>query len=525
MIAVNQIGYRPEDTKLAVLPECAAGHSFAVADAHSGRVVLRGCCTDAQYNEATDSRVCRADFSAMKTPGVYRIEAAGEQSYPFEVGTHVYEAIFRASLRMLYMQRCGVALPMDKAAAFAHPACHDTPALVWGTRDEYREVNGGWHDAGDYGRYVVPGVKTIMDLFLTFELSGGSRMVTTDELDIPESGNGVPDLLDEARFELEWMLKMQDEATGGVFHKVPCRTFPEMVMPEEEREELVLAPSSDAATADFAAIMFKASDVYAPFDAAFAGKCRAAARRAWAYVSARAELTGYVNPAGISTGSYSDRSVDDEVFFAAVEMMLCGEADARAEQVIAEAMAVPQQAGFGWAEMSGYALYELAARAGNAQAKAILLDKAEDVLTAAAQDSYGCSLGQWYGWGSNMVVANNGMLLLLCDHLAPDARYRAAAQRQLDLLLGCNGLNMCYVSGFGSAPMSHPHHRPSQAIGHAVAGMLAGGPNMHLQDACAKEKLAGKPPALCFVDDFRSYSTNEIAIYWNSPLIFLLGII
>lgn len=524
MIAINQVGWRPADTKYAIAPGALAGLPFVVVDAASDAVALTGTCSAVMHDAATDTDICRADLSALTVSGVYRVSAGNETSYPFSVDERAYDGIWQACLRMLYLQRCGVELPAALAGPWAHPACHDTPARIWET-DRFVNVNGGWHDAGDYGRYVVPGVKTVMDLLLLYEAAGEHTMVTTDALDIPESGNGVPDLLDEARFELEWMQRMQDATAGGVYHKVSCRTFPGMVMPEKEREELVAAPISDAATADFAAIMAKASVVYLPFDAAFAETCLACARRAWAYLMARPEWTGFVNPEGLRTGGYGDGHVEDEVFFAAVELSLAGAGDADTDRIIEENLTRPQHVGLGWAEMSGYALYELAARRGDVRARAMLLEKAEAVLNAVDADGYGCSLGGWYGWGSNMIVANNGMLLLLCDRLAPNTRFREAAQRQLDILLGMNGLNRCYVSGFGADPMRAPHHRPSQACGQPMPGMLAGGPNMHLQDAVARETLTGRAPALCYVDDFRSYSTNEIAIYWNSPLIFLLGAI
>jgi endoglucanase len=124
-------------------------------------------------------------------------------------------------------------------------------------------------------------------------------------------------------------------------------------------------------------------------------------------------------------------------------------------------------------------------------------------------------------WGSNMEVANHGMVLCLAHRLTGEERFLLAAQKQLHYLLGVNPVSYCYVSGFGAQPMSHPHHRPSVAQGIAQPGMLSGGPCSGLADACAKERLEGQPAGKCFVDDHASYSTNEICIYWNSPLVAL----
>ena len=137
------------------------------------------------------------------------------------------------------MQRCGMELTADIAGDFAHPACHTDIATVYGT-DEQIDVTGGWHDAGDYGRYVVPGAKTVADLFLSYE---ESEAANGDDFGIPESGNGVPDLLDEARYELEFFFKMQAD-NGGVYHKVTCAVFPETVMPQDETDPLIICPIS-----------------------------------------------------------------------------------------------------------------------------------------------------------------------------------------------------------------------------------------------------------------------------------------
>ena len=122
-----------------------------------------------------------------------------------------------------------------------------------------------------------------------------------------------------------------------------------------------------------------------------------------------------------------------------------------------------------------------------------------------------------------MAVANNGITLLMAERLTGDTRYRTLAKKQLDYLLGCNGLGYCFVSGFGTVSPEHPHHRPSLAAEEVMPGMLAGGPNSSLEDPYARGVLAGRAPALCYVDNAQSYSTNEVAIYWNSPLVWLIS--
>ena len=133
------------------------------------------------------------------------------------------------------------------------------------------------------------------------------------------------------------------------------------------------------------------------------------------------------------------------------------------------------------------------------------------------------TLGKNYPWGSNMTVANHAMMLLMASEITGDDSYRELAKKHLDYLLGANGLGICFVTGEGTCSPVNPHHRPSQALGITMKGMLAGGPDSNLEDPYAKGVLADQAPAMCYVDNAQSYSTNEITIYWNSPFIYLLS--
>jgi len=291
-LCMNQVGYRPGETgRLTVmLPEAAAGAESAGAFrvlTENGTVIAQGALSAPRFDAACGQLCAGAEFTANLPVGAGGAEAAGKNAAAggsdmgdaktdaagrsaavagacraevttpfgraecrFEIRDDVYEELFGELFRMLYRQRCGVEIPEGAGGAFAHGACHLQRARVYG-EDRSADVHGGWHDAGDYGRYVVPGAKTVMDLFLALAWAPARG----DGFGIPESGSGVPDLLSEARWELEWMLRMQDEQTGGVWHKVTGASFPGFVMPEEETWEMILSPVSTAATADFAAVI------------------------------------------------------------------------------------------------------------------------------------------------------------------------------------------------------------------------------------------------------------------------------
>jgi endoglucanase len=468
------------------------------------------------------------DFTAFRGEGTFYLRAEGLQpSYPFRIGAAPYGEVQSALLKSFYFQRCGVELLEAHAGEWKHDACHMAHGRVYGT-DEMRPSAGGWHDAGDYGKYVVPAAKAVVDLLLAYELYPEAWHAP---IGIPESGNGVPDVLNEARFELEWLFLMQRE-DGAAFHKLTTHRFPPLnTMPEADTAELVFSPVSYAATGTFAAAMATASRAYRPFDAAFAERCLAAAEQAWSWL-ATAEAIGFRNPPDVTTGEYGDDTLADERYWAAAALFRATER----RELLRDALATLERGGFsltalGWADIGGYGTIDLLlageeriGRDAYDRLLAVWTEEARRLSSVAAADAFGVSLlPEDYIWGSNMDVMNRAMLLLLAARWTGRAEFEERATRHWDYLLGCNATGYCYVTGFGGRPVRHPHHRPSVGDGveRAVPGMVAGGPNRGLQDDAAKEHLAGHAPALCFVDHEDSYSTNEMTIYWNSPAAFV----
>ena len=418
---------------------------------------------------------------------------------------------------MLYLQRCGTQV---KDSTFGHAACHDTLATVYHTNEKI-DVSGGWHDAGDYGRYVVPGAKSVADLLIAYD---ANPELFSDSIGIPESGNGVPDVLDEARYELEWMLKMQDSQTGGVHHKVSCENFPGYVMPEMETDELIVTPVSTTATADFCASMAMAYEYYQKFDKDFAEKCLNAAKNAWAFLQKNPNFI-FSNPSDITTGDYGDTSDIDERYWAAAQMWRATGEDTY--RTALESMRV--QNGMDWMEVGDYGNIAILTMDGvdtgsdlYTRAKTSILKEADQMKGLSQNNPYGVSVSR-YNWGSNMGVATSGMILNLAYQMTEDSTYLDTSRSNLHYLLGNNAMGECFVTGYGTVSPEHPHHRPSMAKNQAMKGMLVGGVNSGLEDSAAKAYCANSPSAKCYVDHWESYSTNEITIYWNSPLTCLLA--
>lgn len=546
-VQVNQVGYRPNDFKTATFRiedtnsvsdsvnlEKNIDADFRVIDVINNEVVYEGKMTKEVKSESCGEINKVADFTRVKKPGKYVVESNScGRSYEFEIREDIYNDILKSSMKMFYLQRCGCSLKEQYAGKYAHKTCHNTKARIYGT-DEFIDVSGAWHDAGDYGRYVVAAAKSVVDLMMAYEMY---PQVMEASFDIEESGNGIPDILDEVKYELDWMLKMQDKKTGGVYHKVTCKSFPGFVMPEFETEELIVCPISDAATCDFIAAMAYAYRVYSSLSEKYGNKAMEygeaanmymeAANRAVAYLE-KISAGPFTNPKDIVTGEYGDERTIDEYFWAYAEMYKTT-GDKKYEEKLKSMNLDDVPGELGWKEVGDYGFYAYITAPYTKDEELYgkvfkrFENETEEKLEKYMKDPYRGTLYDYYYWGCNMEIANNAMRGILLDKIKGTSRYESMAQAQLHYLLGNNPNAKCFVTGFGKDSPKNPHHRPSAAVKSAMPGMLVGGPEPLLLDDVAKAKLSGKPAAKCYIDELDSYSTNEITIYWNSPLVFLLA--
>ncbi len=439
-----------------------------------------------------------------------------------------WSEITNALIKGLYYQRCGCELKKIHAGMYGHPECHNKPAVDWEDRSISRTVTGGWHDAGDYGKYVGPGAVTVGHMLYTWKLFPEG---CSDDLNIPETGNGVPDILNEARYELEWMLQMQ-RSDGAFHHKLTKARFAPFIMPQDDKEPEYLMPISHCATAAACACLALAYRVYKSFDEAFANRMLLSARRAWEWLMKHTDdYMPFRNPEGVFTGWYGERTDKDDRFWAACEMFATtGETEYRteAERLYAEGQ---QLTAFGWADVGGMGalccLFELGEKAGEIlydRLKADFLRQSEAALKLSQESGYGTALAaDQYVWGSILPILSNAMAMIMNVLLTGRQEMRDAALKQWDYALGMNALDICFVTGFGERRVMHPHHRPSDADGieDPVPGLISGGPNNLMTFPMTKEKMGSTPPAKYFVEETFSADTNEIAIYWNSPAIFV----
>jgi endoglucanase len=537
-IKLNQLGFLPGADKVAVVPAVApesAARDFSIVRAGSDTVVQSGTLGPAVNAPESGDTVRLAHFSSLKTPGRYQLRVAGlPDSPPFEISASAYQAVNAAALKAYYFNRAGIALDAAHAGIYARAAGHpDTQVLIHASAASPARPAGsvisspkGWYDAGDYNKYIVNSGISTYTLLAAYE--DFPAYFQAQRLNIPESGNGVPDILNEARWNIDWMLTMQDPADGGVYHKLTNLRFDGMVMPAQATAPRYVVQKTTAAALDFAAVMATASRVYAPYDAALATRMRTAAQQAWRWAQAHPR-DYYRQPADVATGEYADNDVSDEQAWAAAELYIT-----TGDNTYYQALHAPEQAMTvsAWSDVRGLAWLSLARHRktlGAAADQTLIASRvdglAQQLATAWQQSPYGITLQKKdYVWGSNAVVLNQAMVLLHAYRLNGKRAYLDAAQSGLDYVLGRNAVELSFVTGYGARSALHPHHRPSIADGIAapVPGWLVGGPQPGQQDkqGCS-QPYPSALPARSYLDHACSYASNEIAINWNAPLVYV----
>ena len=549
-IQLNQVGFYPASPKLAVITGKTAAKRFAITSPDGRTTFFSGNLSGEKASNYSSTVTRIADFSAFKNRGTYVVSVPGmESSYSFRIGEDVYADLAKSVLKAFYFIRSNMPLEEKYAGKWARPAGHpDTAAVVHPSAATEQRPAGtiisspkGWYDAGDYNKYIVNSGITMGTLFSAYEdfplyfnkLNGA----------IPESGDRLPDVLDEALYNLRWMLTMQDRADGGVYHKLTNASFDGMVMPGVTTLPRYVVQKGTAATLDFAAVTAQAARIFRAYEKQLPGladSCLTASVRAWQWahknpslVYSQRDMAPKFDP-DITTGEYGDKSFKDEWLWAASELYATT-GEASYFPLIAERLNdAAQLPSWGNVAMMGYftlirldkALPASAKKEVNAM-KDTILRIANSYLSNVPANAFSTVMGQTvrdFSWGGNSVAANQGILLIYAYKLTKNKTFLNGALSNLDYLLGRNATGYSFVTGIGSKRVMHPHHRPSEADGivDPVPGLLSGGPNPGMQDKC---KYTFTEPETAFVDDVCSYASNEIAINWQAPMVYLANAI
>lgn len=494
-IVVDQIGYRPSAEKIAVLrsPQkgfdvattYTPGAKYAVVDAHTSAKVFEGAATPWNGGATDGSSGDKAwwfDFSSVVTPGDYFVldETASVRSDIFTIGDRVYRDALGQSVCMFYYQRDGFAKDAAHAGTpWVDTAAHmgagqDTACKLYSDGSAARDVHGGWWDAGDQNKYTNWGAGDVIELLRAFTEAPTAFF---DDTNIPESGNGVADVLDETKFELDWLVRMQG-ADGSVLSIVGNQGAkdPSFGGTKDTRASTDTAPCkygpastsaslSTAAAFAYASIVFKSAPGATTAYAGYADDLLARAKKAWDWAIAHPSVT-FSNGGKVGAG---EQETDDKgrtmMKLRAAVFLYEATSDAKYRDLV--------DAGYKSVNMisSGYVdcfatedqetLLEYAKTTGATAAVAADI-KAKYKAGAASghnlgavktnPDPYGAYL-YVYTWGSNQVKAAQGNLLydVLTYGVDSGASGDAikGAERFVHYMHGVNPLSLVYLSNMG----------------------------------------------------------------------------
>jgi len=547
-IEVNQVGYQLNAPKVAAVLNSTNGSKFFITNISSTDTLFAAQLKPARNDiYANNIPVQLADFSAFQQAGTFQLIVPGAINKPqIIIHSLPFNTIGKAVLKGYYYQRASLPLLPQYAGVWARPAGHPDTA-VWiheSAATNERPAGsaiatpGGWYDAGDYNKYIVNSGITMYTLLSAY--SHYATYFDTLTTNIPETGNGLPDIINELLYNLRWMLTMQD-TDGGVYHKCTNAAFDGMIMPNAATQPRYVIEKTTAAALDFAAVMAQAARVFTKWQnhrlPHLADSCKQAAIKAWQWAEQHPNLdynqtamNAKFKPV-VTTGAYGDTHLMDEWFWAATELAITTKEKPYINWLLQ--YKVPVAVIPSWNQVAALGMFSLLNHANqlpgslqpliqNCKLQAI---EVANYLLQHGNMAMHTVMGQSnndFIWGSNAVAANQGMWLLQVFQLTGERRYLNGALSNADYLLGRNATGYCYITGFGTKSPMHPHHRPSIADGiqAPVPGLLVGGPNPAKQDG---QIYPNSYPETAYTDNDKAYAANEIAINWNAPAVFLLN--
>ena len=537
-IVVNQVGYLPSWSKVALwVNSNTTNKNIELINSKTNKSVYSFKASTKHKDAQTEDYIQELDFSSFKTKGQYIISAGDVKSLPFAIGDDIYQSPLRTLLRSYYLQRCGIAIS-DTETGLNHAACHINDGIIKHNDNSHKANDkvqsvGGWHDAGDNGKYVVTTAVTIGRILTLYEES--PELFADFLLDIPESKNDLPDILDEMIVGLDWMLTMQ-RSDGAVYRKLSGESWPAGLTPDQDTQSRYLYGITTPETAKAAAAWAIAARVYKNNRPKQAQRYLHAAKKSWAYLqTVDNQIFDYSEGDNKGSGPYMHNETDNENYltydrddrlWAATELLITTR-DNAFEDYIDEKLPNTALEIFEWKNPSAMALAHILFHptlATNKEWKENTTNKvmarANLLLNNIAASGYRIANNRFI-WGSNKMTVEEGIILVYAYRLSQDPAYLDAAINQLDYIFGANHFNQTFVTGVGTSPVKNINHLYLSAAKTTLAGLFVGGPNNLVQSEIAPKN---KGP-LSYIDDSRSYATNEYAIDYNASLISLIGML
>jgi hypothetical protein len=584
-LVVDQFGYRPGDSKVAVIRDPQVGYdkadkfapglAFQVRDAVDGHIVFAG--PPAPWNRGTTEassgdRGWWFDFSSVTTPGAYFVfdSQKNVRSATFNIGEHVYKDILKAAMRTYFYQRSSFAKrqPFADACWIDEPAYNGTDQDLQAhdvtdraNRSKIKDLSGGWFDAGDTNKYVTFAVPVVHQLLAAYQENPG---VFTDDFGIPESGNGIPDVLDEVKWEIDWLKKMQ-YPDGSAALKVGDIVYVPAAPPSSDHSQRYYVPSCTSATIASAGMFAHAAYVFggiAPL-APETADLKARATSAWNnYQGVASKQTSC--DSGVVHSANADWNEEEQkagAVVAAIYLFAITESSAYDDYIKLHYKELRPYHDEGWSRYKpeqGEALlfYTTLKRSDAALRSAILADKLSDAQASkvyrfnANDDLYRAFLHeQQYHWGSNNPRAQYGnsnmdVITYGLDKSANEA-YEARALGILHYFHGVNPFAMVYLSNmyrYGATQSANEIYHTwfwrgtkwSNALTSACGpapGYVTGGPNANAVRDGVPDSLvppAAQPAQKAYKDwnapwPDSSWAITEPAIYYQAAYVKLLS--
>lgn len=490
-VKTNQVGYLPGSPKLGKLGRFLGDAWFIPVDTLSPpafqvidedqQVAFNGTCQYLKSDSAfSGERVFEMDFSTLETPGKYYVYVPGYgRSETFIIASDCYNTLYFRTARALYYQRSGKieaayggtwareGLPAQTAqihSSHLNSTLYSASDYPPGTE---LPMQGGWLDAGDYGRYVPTAASALFILFTAFELY--PQKFPDNHLNIPESSNGIPDWLDEAKYETDWLIQMQ-APDGGVYFRVTPATWSQG-LPGEEQNTLYISEKTTQSTALFAAAMAMAARNFKKFNPGYSATCLEKARNAWTFLKGHPTPTPPVNVPGISAGPYPDPIDADNRAWAAAELYKTT-GDSQYNTDFSEWYGqIPHQfhATMSWQQHTFKAAWAYATTAfavnnafvdefKNKLSMEVLVNYFNRTMKIHAYHGAYHHFKGYVGYGSFGMAQSYAFDYIMFAHLLQKQDLLDYAKIQLDIPLGNNPLSQCFITGAGTHSPKFPLH-------------------------------------------------------------------
>ena len=517
----NTVGYLVDDQKIAIVgsKDDLAGQSFYLVDAdNTDKVVYTGKILPTRGSTDTPFKYnLPCDFSSFKTKGSYKIKLEdGTLSYPFVIGAaEEYQKAFETVLQFFRSQRCGDIDPL------LHKPCHlnDAKAAI--------DASGGWHDAGDYIKFMITATYTTVELITAADYAMTYNL--DDVLADVSPKNGVPDLLEEAHVGLDWILKMTSDYKNGNYY---------YQMSGEEDHDHWRLPETDDSTGvagnprslhkgwggnllgRSAAALAVAYRVLNKSDKQYAGKCLARAEALFAD-RAKYENVQKSNPPDF----YNEQDWRDDMVLGAAELY---KTTKKKEYLNYAKDNLKKLTGddIGW-NGSDYLAYAACLRADiePAYCKSKMKEALDARMKRSNSEVY--YLSSRYEWGTTAAFTADAQKAIMYYLLTSDPSYLKLATAERDYLLGRNNWGVSFIVGLGAV---YPHDAHSQV--NSLAGLQKGAgvggpgeirswkrvfPTLRVDN----DKFAKFQSNIIYYDTEADYYTNEVALDYTAPSVFI----